>query len=78
MTKTAVQYIIEEFSAILGPNIQLEGMSYLLLADAAERAKEMERGQMKEFYEIGYQDCQCNHINDAENTVEEYLYNKDK
>jgi hypothetical protein len=53
MTKTAVQYIIEEFSAILGPNIQLEGMSYLLLADAAQKAKEMERRQMKEFYEIG-------------------------
>lgn len=78
MTKTAVQYIIEEFSAILGPNIQLEGMSYLLLADAAEKAKRIEKEQMKEFYEIGYQDCQVNHINDAENTIEEYLYNKDR
>ena len=77
MTKTAVQYLIEEFSAILGPNIQLEGMSYLLLADAAQKAKEMEKRQMKQFYEIGYQDCQVNHINDAENTVEEYLYTKD-
>jgi hypothetical protein len=77
MTKTAVQYIIEEFSAILGPNIQLEGMSYLLLADAAQKAKDMEKKQMKDMYNLGYEDCQCNHINDADNTVEEYLYSKD-
>ena len=39
-----------------------------------EQAKEMERKQRIEDYNAGYNDAQCNHINDAENYVNESEY----
>jgi hypothetical protein len=43
-----------------------------------EQAKEMEKEQRIKDYNAGYIDAQCNHINDAENYVneQEYLNNK--
>ena len=46
--------------------------------DVIDKAKLMEREQrMKDYgagYNAGYQDAQCNHINDAENYVNEQDY----
>jgi hypothetical protein len=43
-----------------------------------EVAKEMEKEQRIRDYNAGYNDAQCNHINDAENysNEQEYLNNK--
>ena len=38
---------------------------------AIEHAKAMEKQQRITDYNIGYQDAQCNHINDAENYIYE-------
>lgn len=42
------------------------------------KAKEMEKEQCIKDYNAGYNDAQCNHINDAENYVNEkdYINNK--
>jgi hypothetical protein len=45
--QTAVEYLVKEFSAILGP-IKTEAMQDLLLVDAIEQAKQMEREQQYE------------------------------
>ena len=46
---------------------------YLKQEDIAE-AKEMEKEQRIKDYNAGYTDAQCNHINDAENYVNEQDY----
>jgi hypothetical protein len=50
---------------------------YLSQDDIAE-AKAMEKEQRIRDYNAGYTDAQCNHVNDAENYVneQEYLNNK--
>ena len=42
--------------------------------DVIDKAKLMEREQRMKDYGAGYQDAQCNHINDAENYVNEQDY----
>lgn len=49
MKQTAVEFLIKEFSEILGP-IDTKPMQDLLMMDAMKRAKEMENQQMKEMY----------------------------
>jgi hypothetical protein len=44
--KTAVEFLIKEFSDILGP-IETTVTGNLLLVDAIKRAKEMEKEQMR-------------------------------
>ena len=51
MKQTAVEWLIKEFSAILGP-IKTEPMQDMLLGDAFKKAKEMEREQIKDAYNI--------------------------
>jgi hypothetical protein len=43
-----------------------------------EQAKAMEKEQRIADYNVGYQDAQCNHINDAENYANERKYINDK
>jgi hypothetical protein len=45
--QTSVDFLIEEFSAILG-KVNFTSMQGLLLKDAVERAKEMEKEQIIE------------------------------
>lgn len=52
--QTAVDYLIREFSAILGP-LQTQGMQDLFLADAINKAKEMFQEQIEEAVSFG--DC---------------------
>ncbi len=49
---TAVEYLVKEFSAILGP-IKTEPMQDLLLVDAIKQAKQMDKEQKQEFYNEG-------------------------
>lgn len=48
-----------------------------ILLTQFEQAKEMEKEQRIKDYNAGYQDGQCNHINDAENYVNEQNYLND-
>jgi hypothetical protein len=41
---------------------------------ALDQAKQMEKEQRIKDYNVGYTDAQCNHINDAENYVNEQEY----
>ena len=43
-----------------------------------EQAKQIEVEQLIKAYNAGYQDAQCNHINDAENYVNEIRYLQSK
>jgi hypothetical protein len=42
--------------------------------ELCEQAKEMEKEQRIKDYNAGYDDAQCNHINDAENYANEISY----
>ena len=48
------------------------------IKEYVEQAKAMEKEQRIRDYNAGYTDAQCNHVNDAENYVneQEYLNNK--
>ena len=50
--KTAVQFLVKEFSDILGP-LETKPMQDLLLMDAIKRAKAMEIEQIKDAYGNG-------------------------
>ena len=43
-----------------------------------EQAKQIENKQSVDDYNMGYQDAQCNHINDAENYINEIKYIQSK
>ena len=59
--QTAVEWLLEIFW----------GNEGMLTTKQLEEAKEMEKQQRITDYNIGYEDAQCNHINDAENYVYE-------
>jgi hypothetical protein len=50
---TAVEYLIKEFSNILG-KIQTEPLQDLFLIDAIKKAKEMEKQQQDEKWDDGF------------------------
>jgi hypothetical protein len=52
MKQTAVEYLIKEFSNILG-KIQTEPLQDLFLIDAINKSKEMEKQQIIEGYQNG-------------------------
>jgi len=54
--------------------------SYDKINELIEQAKQMEKEQRIQDYNAGYTDAQCNHINDAENYVNEinYINSKEK
>ena len=55
--QTAVNFLIKEFSDILGP-LETKPMQDLLLMDAMKKAKEMEKEQIKIAYVKGQSDCE--------------------
>lgn len=52
--------------------------SYDKINELIEQAKEIEKEQRIQDYNAGYTDAQCNHINDAENYVNEITYMTDE
>jgi hypothetical protein len=52
--KTAVEYLVKEFSDILGP-LDMKPMQDLLLVDAIKKAKEMEQEQREADFIAGYE-----------------------
>ena len=52
--QTAVEWLVKEFSEILGP-LNTKPMQDLLIVDAIEQAKAMEKEQIIEAYKYGNQ-----------------------
>lgn len=50
--QTAVDYLIKEFSTILGP-MQTQGMQDMFLVDAIIKAKEMFKEQVEDSFQLG-------------------------
>ncbi len=67
--QTAVDYLFEKL--FYTPKDKFE--CYAIL----EQSKQMEKEQRIKDYNVGYTDAQCNHINDAENYVNEQEYLND-
>ena len=71
MAQTTIEWLIDWMS---------KNQYYIdnTLLETVEQAKAMEKEQRIRDYNAGYTDAQCNHINDAENYVneQEYLNNK--
>ena len=66
--QTAVEWLIE----------QLPIRTINSFSKEIEQAKQMEKEQRVTDYNAGYNDAQCNHINDAENYTNEQDYLNDK
>jgi hypothetical protein len=54
--KTAVEFLVKEFSDMLGP-LDIKPMQELLLVDAIKRAKEMEKEHIKDAYKADLHPC---------------------
>ena len=68
--QTAVEWFFEQYQAVdLGDNIDR-----LKIEELIQQAKVMEKEQRIKDYNAGYDDAQCNHINDAENYANEIEY----
>ena len=52
--------------------------SYDKMSELVEQAKKLERKQRIQDYNVGYTDAQCNHVNDAENYLNEITYMSDE
>jgi hypothetical protein len=52
--------------------------SYDKINELIEQAKQLEKEQRIQDYNAGYTDAQCNHINDAENYLNEITYMTDE
>ena len=68
--QTAVDYIIEQL--LESGHLTIETTYYC--KNLIRQAKQMEKQQRITDYNVGYQDAQCNHINDAENYANEQEY----
>ena len=62
--QTTVEWLINEISVILGP-LETKPMQDLLMVDAVNKAKEMEKEQLTDAYWDGGQDIPL-HINTCE------------
>ena len=72
MKQTAVDWLVEELSDVLGP-MDTNSIRDLLLMDAINRAKEMEKEQMIDWYATGQADTVNmyeQHLNKNSNTNE--------
>jgi hypothetical protein len=66
--QTAVDYLLSQL-----PN--KHQMRYLLNQKGIiKKVKEMEKEQIKNAYSTGYDDAQCNHINDVDNYINDLYY----
>ena len=77
--QTSVDFLIEEFSAIFG-KVNFTAMQGLLLKDAVERAKEMEKEQIIEAHLHGMDSIPVdpNYKGDAENYYNETYKKEEK
>jgi hypothetical protein len=71
MKKTAVDYLIKEFSDILG-KLETKPMQDLLLVDAINKAKSMEIEQIKDAYGDGLNAHRTNFCNRDEYFIKVY------
>jgi hypothetical protein len=72
MKQTVVEWLVE--------NLHLHNDVYFVTKDKRkiiEQAKEMEEEQRIMDYNAGHTDGLCNHINDADNYINEQKYNTD-
>ena len=65
---TAVEYLIEKLYT---------EYRFAFSGTIVDRAKQMEMEKCIQDYNAGYDDAQCNHINDAENYANEQKYLND-
>lgn len=74
--QTAVEWLVEQIKSDQNQKV-LSASEWMKVI---EKAKEIERNQRIQDYNVGYTDAQCNHINDAENYVNEinYINSKEK
>jgi predicted phosphatase len=68
--QTAVEFLIDE----LKEYIKVDWPVNKTIRRKIEQAKQIEKEQRIKDYNVGYTDAQCNHINDAENYVNEIEY----
>jgi len=73
MEQTAVEYLIKEFSNILG-KIQTEPLQDLFLIDAINKSKEMEKQQIINAFYKGIQEQTARVLINAEKTTPEQYY----
>ena len=69
--QTAVKWLEQQLKSTYDNEGKLP-LAYTL--DLVKQAKVMEKEQRIKDYNVGYTDAQCNHINDAENYVNEQEY----
>ena len=79
--QTAIDKILEEMIKYRDICCEEYKFPYKVCVGALERAKKLEKEQLKqEFiqgYNLGYEDSQCNHINDGETLAQEREYLKE-
>jgi hypothetical protein len=68
---TAVEWLEIQFEKYTSGGVNVPNNKIFKLT---EKAKAMEKEQRIRDYNAGYTDAQCNHINDAENYVNEQEY----
>lgn len=68
--QTAVEWLIDKISIYIHDEVRSNPL--------IEQAKAIEKEQRIKDYNVGYTDAQCNHINDAENYVNEQNYLSDE
>ncbi len=69
MKQTAVEWLVEELSDVLGP-MDTNSIRDLLLMDAINRAKEMEKEQIKDAFIVRYTGTAEEYYNETYNTTE--------
>jgi hypothetical protein len=81
MKQTAVDFLSESYMYLTwlrNRDEKLEGQADKMMAHYLIEAKEMEKKQRIEDYNAGHADGLCNHINDAENYINEQNYLRDE
>jgi rRNA-processing protein FCF1 len=66
--QTAVEYLLSNL-----PN-RFRNAILNECGEEIEKAKEIEKEQIRKAYSMGYDDAQCNHINDVENYINDLYY----
>jgi hypothetical protein len=75
MKQTAVEWLHEEYMRILKDN-DISVLQAFEILDKYNQSKEMEEKQRTMDYNAGHADGLCNHINDADNYINEQNYLK--
>ena len=73
MKQTSVEWLHEEYMRILKDN-DISVLQAFEILDKYNQSKEMEKEQRIMDYNVGHSDGLCNHINDADNYINEQNY----